>query len=750
MKNISNSSQNEHSYEGGGQNLNKINPLFKDVKEYNKYLLSLIGIFVLLLSGIISYNYTNTSYAKWSSSIESKNVLKLSVKKPNIDKSGANVPKLTNNMIPVYYDETNSVWRKADKNNSIEEYKWYDYDNKMWANAVTINSSNFYPLKNNGKIELPEFILNNSNTITLSTTTKTAILDYSTNTVTFEGDATKYNMSDIYIFAPGESYSATYYIGAYNLNDKGILEPKYTSVSSGSVGNLVGMSISEIFDEMIPTVGIGEFAFIDKNGIYIAGQLINYNSGTTSNTYNVTYKEYILDFDTVYCGNSYTHDITEAYIYLENTDRVNVDNAIGKYITYRNNTYHVLKINKISKKEYSLESGAKLTFKVYSGEDLESNNEQVVDNNKIENGAEIPMSAINTMWVWIPRYTYTYFNGNSPKNANVKFESGVSSSGTITCRDAINQSNSAGELISQICEDSENQGLKVGTSTYTHPAFTFGSDELTGIWVGKFGNTGNVYNSTDDFNIKIRPYEVFPRDYYSISEQFKCIRQMEKANNIYGFPQSSSTTFNWNGTLTGDTNNIDTHMIKNIEWGAVFYLTYSKYGFEQWVNSNTYYGNEKIDGKYGYTARSGCGSESRNTCGKYDTDNGKQSSTTGNIYGIYDMNMANTTVFVMGNMVDSSSQFQVASAGNWSTTLSPLDKYYDSYTYDEKDSSTGSNNTYTRGRLGDAMLEVQYIVNRNKSMPHDDLCWISRGDNYLYNGWTGSSSSLSHSVLTIQ
>ena len=71
--------ENKYSY-GGGQNTRKINPLFKDIKEYNKYLLSLIGIFVLLLTGIISYNYTNTSYAKWSSSVESKNILKLSVK----------------------------------------------------------------------------------------------------------------------------------------------------------------------------------------------------------------------------------------------------------------------------------------------------------------------------------------------------------------------------------------------------------------------------------------------------------------------------------------------------------------------------------------------------------------------------------------------------------------------------------------------------------------------------------------------
>ena len=70
---------NKYSY-GGGQNTRKINPLFKDVKEYNKYLLSSIGIFVLLLTGIISYNYTNTSYAKWSSSVESKTFLNYMLK----------------------------------------------------------------------------------------------------------------------------------------------------------------------------------------------------------------------------------------------------------------------------------------------------------------------------------------------------------------------------------------------------------------------------------------------------------------------------------------------------------------------------------------------------------------------------------------------------------------------------------------------------------------------------------------------
>ena len=60
----------------------------------------------------------------------------------NLDMSRANKPELTSNMIPVYYDDENDVWREADSNNSDVNNKWYDYDNKMWANAVTVTSTN--------------------------------------------------------------------------------------------------------------------------------------------------------------------------------------------------------------------------------------------------------------------------------------------------------------------------------------------------------------------------------------------------------------------------------------------------------------------------------------------------------------------------------------------------------------------------------------------------------------------------------
>ena len=45
-------------------------------------------------------------------------------------------------MIPVYYDETTETWKKADENNKDKKYKWYNYDEKIWANSVTVSSTN--------------------------------------------------------------------------------------------------------------------------------------------------------------------------------------------------------------------------------------------------------------------------------------------------------------------------------------------------------------------------------------------------------------------------------------------------------------------------------------------------------------------------------------------------------------------------------------------------------------------------------
>ena len=55
-----------------------------------------------------------------------------------LDKSNALAPILLDGMIPVYYDFETMSYYKADKN--VSYYKtWYNYDKKLYANAVTVN-----------------------------------------------------------------------------------------------------------------------------------------------------------------------------------------------------------------------------------------------------------------------------------------------------------------------------------------------------------------------------------------------------------------------------------------------------------------------------------------------------------------------------------------------------------------------------------------------------------------------------------
>ena len=58
-----------------------------------------------------------------------------------------NVPNLDTGLVPVYYDNTNEVWKKADSTNP--NHSWYDYSNKMWANSILKDSDTVVDLSNN-------------------------------------------------------------------------------------------------------------------------------------------------------------------------------------------------------------------------------------------------------------------------------------------------------------------------------------------------------------------------------------------------------------------------------------------------------------------------------------------------------------------------------------------------------------------------------------------------------------------------
>ena len=111
--------------------------LQKDIKDFNKYILSFVCIGILVGAGLLSY-YITSSYALFSDTIMGTKTIEGTVDTCSSNKP--NEPVLDDGMIPVYYDETSETWKKADSTNKGNN--WYDYCEKKWANSVTVSSTN--------------------------------------------------------------------------------------------------------------------------------------------------------------------------------------------------------------------------------------------------------------------------------------------------------------------------------------------------------------------------------------------------------------------------------------------------------------------------------------------------------------------------------------------------------------------------------------------------------------------------------
>ena len=387
-------------------------------------------------------------------------------------------------------------------------------------------------------------------------------------------------------------------------------------------------------------------------------------------------------------------------------------------------------------------------------------------------GTEINMEDITTMWVWIPRYKYVIFNGNNEtseeQEIEVIFESGTNTTGTVSCTENIQTSSTSSS--SETCTDTTNGSIVNNKSTYTHPAFTFGDEELTGIWYAKFEmstdqdsacatsqSTTNCNKS--DLNIYVKPDQISLR-YQNVANEFQSIRNMELFNNIHGFTQGeNATTSSQTGEITNDNNNIDIHMQKNMEWGAATYLAYSKYGkygnslytgVYKRVYKNNYYTSSTY--KTGYSGYSYNANYSTTNTVLYNdlTDlgsgkgyKGAGASTTGTVYGIYDMN-GGAWDYTMGNEVNSSGTFYSSNAG---FTTTPLAKYYDKYSYNPNSSSNQA--SVSRGRLGDATKEVTKAFSGSnsswegsyRSFPSSSNPWFIRGGTADFSNYYGITNS---------
>ncbi len=696
-----------------------------------------------------------------------------------LDNSGANAPELASNMIPVYYDDTDNVWRKADSNNKDKKYQWYDYDKKMWANAVTVNDT----VKNETVSDNKGVNLSNGSVLFKTYSSFTSGGHNINNAKSYTQITVNINTAGTFGFKATVSSEASY--------DKLTVTVSKNGGTVTTVANGISGSNSNTYSD---TAAVGDVYVITAQYTKDGSSHSNNDNGvldtfTYPSNSSVTYTDSVTAGGTsgqdwtavegtsstksgVIVGNSILYDDTsKQYNLIDTSFSAISNNIVGKYICSNVVDSSCEKVYKIVEASNNITKVNEYATSVVSRSEFL----------KASVGTRVSMDDINTMWVWIPRYTYTYLNTNTPQEINVEFESYNDSNGTIVCNDSVLGSGTT----SQTCTDSVNGGLVSETSTYTHPAFTFGDKELSGIWVGKFENSAKTIltsSSTAESEIIIKP-DVQSLRYKAISYHFRDIRQMEKASNIYGFEQSSSTTFAYTGELTGDTNSIDTHMMKNTEWGAVTYLSHSKYGVNKEININNssgYYTGRSGGGVSGSTAiknvyTNQTSTTQYNTYGFYTYDGylldyntntkstkkdmSKIASTTGNIYGVYDMS-GGSYEYMMGNMVNSSNQFYVSSAASWSTTLYPLSKYYDGYTYNS------SNTTYTRGRLGDATVEMAPTGTTGNwykdyaALPYSSYTWIMRGGYYssstndgifFFNYANGaySANTSSRSVLNI-
>ncbi len=373
-------------------------------------------------------------------------------------------------------------------------------------------------------------------------------------------------------------------------------------------------------------------------------------------------------------------------------------NAVGYQEEILNGSYPVLKDNLVPVviSDTGVVTKADINKEWYSYEKKNWANSVILKDESVvyKNGETIPESNIESYFVWIPKYSYQLWDlGNysgltsiSDKTQEIKIKFGTSNT----------SDNVTGECTTPM---KDNQGI-AGTSGnckvgdyMTHPAFL--AFDTTGLWVGKFetgydGATSTAaaqVNSVDTSKIIIKP-NVYSWRNITVGNMFK---------NSYDYQR-----------------NLDSHMMKNTEWGSVAYLQHSKYGSQASVRINNnkafitgYAGTEEPT--LGCSGLSISGNRMESTTlgvdGTYSVNylNNKSivASTTNNYSGIYDMS-GGAWEYVIGYTTGATT----VGGSSGITSLYPnfftdsiYSKYWDRYT------STVFTN-YNNRILGDAIGEM--------------------------------------------
>ena len=422
-----------------------------------------------------------------------------------------------------------------------------------------------------------------------------------------------------------------------------------------------------------------------------------------------------------------------------------------------------------------------------------------------EVGTTITDTDIIAFYVWIPRYKYRVWNitrqgGDEDTYAypaystgiEIQFETGTASTGNVECTYDITTEESETDL-SDVCVyngtdtiTTDSGNTNYNDAWYTHPAFTFGDEEVEGFWIGKFETSATTSSTC-----------------YTSPSATNCSNANQEPRILPNVSSLRSQTVSYQFTTAKKfqkyfSDDIEAHMLTNLEWGAVAYLTHSIYGLcdasgckgLKFNNSEGYFTGRsggdiarnalKAAAFYGDTSLSAENIYIQNGYYNYKgyklnssgvvtstKDVSAIASTTGNVTGIYDM-AGGSNEYVMGNMADSAGLFYSRLAGtNWNGNSILDTKYYNAYSF-------GINSykpiAFNRARLGDAIAENlgsstsnialwspgYGVTGSSSQMFFDDgetqHYWLHRGGNsksvyssifYLYRASGDSSSGFS-------
>lgn len=331
-------------------------------------------------------------------------------------------------------------------------------------------------------------------------------------------------------------------------------------------------------------------------------------------------------------------------------------------------------------KSWTEDTNAQSTWYNYqAGNEKEDNNSSMWAN------AKNTTSGGNSYFVWIPRYAYRITYYSDPEYTNI-----------TGYYDGWGMWNAIDGRLNYKLEDGIETVSQNGNKYIVHPAFMKDTEKtdssgtalndfdrggwdknLTGFWVSKYEmsrtgatdtNAGSGYETTFISVPNVKSARVITiGDMYTVARNYDTIKF--------------------------------SHMMKNSEWGAVAYLTHSQYG----RNGHEIDNNNSSDFITGNGGGSTNAESASGTINAYNTTIGAKASTTGNVYGIYDLSGGAWEYVAAFNDTDTDG-YESTNGSSFASTTKSSTKYETKYINSEK--ASFSTNRYLVGKTGDATKEV--------------------------------------------